>query len=232
MNKFVKQIIILAVCVMFIGFGASLTMKVSLGIGAYDAASMSISKALIVKVGSISMCVNIMCILLQLIVLKKEFKPLQFLQVGVAVLAGLAINFFLYNVLGGIPITNYVLRLILLLAGYTVCAVAVSVIMAINVVSMPLEGFCLALANRINMNFGKVRQYADIASICIVVILTLMFRTELTLREGTIIGMVIYGPMLDKFMNIFKPILIKYDLIITEGKNSNNVEKVIKTIEV
>lgn len=213
MNKFIKQLILLAIFVIGTGLGASLVITASLGIGAYDAAAMSISKVLTTKVGNISMIINVMCIVFQLIILKKAFKPLQFLQVGVAVLLGNVVNFFLYDVFAELIITNYILKLSILLLGCVVCAFSVAMIMAINIVSMPLEGFCMALSNKYNMNFGKVRQYADIISIVIVVILTLSFGLELTLREGTIIGMIIFGPMLDRFMNISKPALVKYNLI-------------------
>lgn len=213
MNKFVKQIIVLAICVIITGLGASLTMKASLGIGAYDAAAMSISKTLIIKVGTVAMCINILCVLLQIVVLKKKFKPIQFLQIGIAILLGTVINFFLYNIWSELAVSAYAAKFILFLLGIVICAFAVAVIMAINVVSMPLEGFCMALSEKININFGKVRQYADIASIGVVLIFTLIFSTQLTLREGTIIGMIIFGPLLDKFINLFKPVLSKFDLI-------------------
>lgn len=213
MNKGIRQIIILIISVIIIGFGASLTMKASLGIGAYDAAAMSISKTLVLKVGSVSMCINIICVLLQLIIVKKEFKPLQFLQIGVAVLSGVVINFFFYSVFSEIVISNYIIRFIMLVLGYIICAFSASIIMSINIVSLPLEGICLILSKKIGVNFGKVRQYADIVSILIVIILTLVFRIDLTLREGTILGMIIFGPMLDRFMNILKPTLTKFELI-------------------
>lgn len=231
MKKFIKQIITLAAFVAVIGFGASLTMKAALGIGAYDALSMSLSKAFFIKVGTIGMCTNITCIIMQLIILKKKFKLMQFLQVGVSVLVGIAINFSFYNVLGGIAVSNYILKLILLVTGYVICAIAVAVVMTINLVSMPLEGFCLVLADKFKLNFGRVRQAADIIFIAIVIIITLIFKTEITLREGTIIGMLIYGPMLHKFMNIIKPILVKFD-VVAFTENQSETDKRSKVIEI
>lgn len=213
MLKFIKQTLLLAIFVVIVGFGASLTMKADLGIGAYDAAAMSISRAILVKVGTVGMCINSMCIILQMIFLKKEFRPIQFLQIGVTILIGLTINFFLYNVLAGILIKQYFTRIIFLIIGYIICAFAASVIMTINIITLPLEGFCIVLSNKLNKNFGKIRQYADIVSIAVVVMVTIIFRTELTLREGTIIGMLIFGPMMNGFMNVIKPVLQRYDII-------------------
>lgn len=213
MKKFIHQIIVLAICVIITGFGASLTMKASLGIGAYDAAAMSVSQLLIIKVGTVAMCFNISCVLLQILVLKKEFKPLQFLQIGISILLGTVVNFFLYSILGQLSVSAYPARLMLFVAGIIICAFAVAIIMAINIVSMPLEGFCMAISNKLNINFGKIRQYADVISIAVAIAFTLLFGSALTLREGTILGMIMFGPLLDKFIKTFKPVLIKYDLI-------------------
>lgn len=213
MKKFIHQIIVLAICVIITGFGASLTMKASLGIGAYDAAAMSVSQLLIIKVGTVAMCFNISCVLLQILVLKKEFKPLQFLQIGISILLGTVVNFFLYSILGQLSVSAYPARLMLFVAGIIICAFAVAIIMAINIVSMPLEGFCMAISNKLNINFGKIRQYADVISIAVAIVFTLLFGSALTLREGTILGMIMFGPLLDRFIKTFKPVLIKYDLI-------------------
>lgn len=85
--------------------------------------------------------------------------------------------------------------------------------MLIDIISMPLEGVCLALSNKTNINFGRVRQYADVVLIALVLIFTFVFSTQLTLREGTILLMIIYGPLLDRFMKLFRTLLVKYDLI-------------------
>jgi uncharacterized membrane protein YczE len=213
MKKFIKQIIVLTLCVIITAFGATLTMKASLGVGAIDAAMLSISKILFIKVGTIAMLFNLTCIVLQMTFLKKEFKPLQLLQIGVAVLLGIVVNFFFYNIFAEFQVSSYVYRLIILLSGYVIISFVVSIIMSMNIVSMPLEGLCLVLSKKTSVNFGKLRQYVDVISICLVIILTLVLKVELTLREGTVLGMVIFGPMMDKFMRIIKPKLIKYDLI-------------------
>jgi uncharacterized membrane protein YczE len=213
MKKIIKQIIVLTICVVITAFGATLTMKASLGVGAIDAAMLSISKILFIKVGTIAMIFNLTCIVLQMTFLKKEFKPLQFLQIGVAVLLGIVVNFFFYNIFAEFQVTSYIYRFIILLSGYVIISFVVSIIMSMNIVSMPLEGLCLVLSKKTSINFGKLRQYVDVISICLVIILTLVLRAELTLREGTVLGMIIFGPMMDKFMRIIKPKLIKYDLI-------------------
>ena len=44
---------------------------------------------------------------------------------------------------------------------------------------------------------GKLRQRIDIVLVIISVVLTLIFGTDWTLREGTIIAALIFGPAMD-----------------------------------
>lgn len=213
MKKFIRQIFLLIICIITTGIGVSLIMKAALGIGAYDAAAVSISQVLRLKVGTVSMCANILCVGFQVIVSKKEFKTMQFLQIGIAILLGVVVNFLLYNILSQITVSVYVVKLVMFISGIIIGSFSVAIIMLIDIVSMPLEGVCLALSNKTNINFGRVRQYADVVLIALVLIFTLVFSTQLTLREGTILLMIIYGPLLDRFMKLFRTLLVKYDLI-------------------
>jgi uncharacterized membrane protein YczE len=213
MNKIVKQIIFMAIGVIITGIGASLTVKAAVGIGAWDALSLSVSSVIGMKIGTFSMIMNISCVVVQLIMLGKKFKPLMFLQVFVAVLLGYVVNFMLYDVLSGIVITQYYLNMILYLFGLLVIIFGVANVMTINFISFPLEGACIVIADRYHLNFGKVRQWADILSVLIAIAVALIFRNDLTVREGTIIGMFIFGPLLHQFMVALKPGLTKLDLV-------------------
>ena len=61
----------------------------------------------------------------------------------------------------------------------------------------PMEGCIQLLADRMGTTMGKLRQKIDIVLVIISVAISLVFGVEWTLREGTIIAMVIFGPMLD-----------------------------------
>ena len=213
MNKIVKQIIFMAIGVIITGIGASLSVKAAVGIGAWDALSLSVSSVIGMKIGTFSMIMNISCVVVQLVMLGKKFKPLMFLQVFVAVLLGYVVNFMLYDVLSGIVITHYYLNMILYLFGLLVIIFGVANVMTINFISFPLEGACTVIADRYHLNFVKVRQWADILSVLIAIAVALIFKNDLTVREGTIIGMFIFGPLLHQFMVGLKPGLEKLDLI-------------------
>ena len=213
MNKVISKCIISTLCVIIVGIGASLALKAAVGVGAWDALSQSISSGVYIKVGTISMFLNVSCVLIQLVLLKKEFKVLHAAQILVAVLLGVVVNFMLYDIFSKFIISNYFLNITLLLLGLVLCAVGVSVIMALDFISFPLEGACMVISKKLNKKFGMIRQLVDILSIVFALGFAFIFQQSITVREGTIIGMLIYGPMLDLFMKIIIPRLEQLDLV-------------------
>lgn len=225
MSKFMSKFIALTICIIITATGASLALTVAVGVGAWDALSQSISTVLGMKVGTFSMILNISCVLIQIILLKKEFKAIQLIQIFVSVLAGLIINFMYYDVFSHFAVDNYFVRLILLVLSQIICAIGVSSLMIIDFISFPLESCCMVVSKRINKNFGLLRQFVDIASIIIALVISLIFRSDISVREGTVIGMLTFGPMLNLFMKTFTPVLRKLNIVEEDlSLNENDLE--------
>lgn len=195
-----------------VGFGGSLTLKAAVGVGGYDAFIQSLSFLSGIKVGTIGIILNSSCVLGQLILLRKQFKLEHLLQLPFSLLLGIIINFFYYNVFGNLVIDIYVVNLSLLIIGFIIASAGVGGVMALNVVTFALEGFCLALANKANWKFPVVRQWADIISIILSIILTILFSLPLIIREGTLIGMLIFAPLMGFFMNKTLPVFKRLGL--------------------
>lgn len=213
MKKVINKSIIVAISMVITAIGASLGMKAAVGIGAWDALSQSISTVLNIKVGTFSMILNISCVLIQLILLKKEFKINHVIQIFVSVLIGVVVNFMFYEVLSKFTIDSYFISILLFTLSILVCAISVSVIMVINFVSFPLESCCMVIAKKTNKNFGLIRQAVDIIAVVIAIVIAVIFNNNITVREGTIIGMILFGPMLNIFMRAMNPGLKKLELV-------------------
>lgn len=198
--------------VVVVSFGASLTLKSAIGVGAWDALAQTGSEVTGIQVGTIGMVLNFICIFIQLIVLKKEFKTKHALQIGLSIVLGYTVNFFYYDVLGNIVISHYYTRILMLIIGYTINAFTVAVLMLLDVVTFALEGACNVVANKRGLNFPILRQKIDIICIVIVILMALVFKFSLLVREGTIIGMILFGPIMGVFLKYLKPIFQKYNL--------------------
>lgn len=202
-----------AIAMIITAIGASLGIKIAIGVGAWDALSQSISMVLGLKVGTFSMILNISCVLVQIFILKDVFRFNHLAQIGVSILLGTVVNFMIYKVLAEIAIDNYFISISLFILSVVMCALGIAMITAINLISFPLESCCMVLAKKINKNFGSIRQGVDIIAIVISLIITFIFKNSMTVREGTIIAMLIFGPMLDLFVKLMSPSLRKLSLI-------------------
>ena len=61
----------------------------------------------------------------------------------------------------------------------------------------PMEGCIQLITDRLGVPMGKFRQKIDIGLVLLSTVLTLIFGTEWTLREGTVIAALMFGPAMD-----------------------------------
>lgn len=217
MKKTILTFLFISINIVITGIGASLGIKAAVGVGAWDALSQSVSTVIGMKIGTFSMLLNISCVVVQLLMLGKKFKPISILQVFVAILLGNVVNFMLYDVYANLVINSYFLNLAIYVVSVLIIVVGVANIMAMNFISFPLEGACLVVSDRYNLNFGKVRQWVDIISIIIALVVAFVFKDNYTVGVGTVIGMVMFGPLLDRIMNFVRPKLDKMGLVYNQS---------------
>ncbi len=217
MKKTILTFLFISINIVITGIGASLGIKAAVGVGAWDALSQSVSTVIGMKIGTFSMLLNISCVVVQLLMLGKKFKPISILQVFVAILLGNVVNFMLYDVYANLVINSYFLNLAIYVVSVLIIVVGVANIMAMNFISFPLEGACLVVSDRYNLNFGKVRQWVDIIAIIIALVVAFVFKDNYTVGVGTVIGMVMFGPLLDRIMNFVRPKLDKMGLVYNQS---------------
>ena len=204
-----KRLLLCILMILLISLGASLTIKAAIGVGAWDALSVTGNSLTGIKIGTIQMLLNFICVGVQLVILKRDFQIRHVLQIGLSILIGIMVNFFLYIFLGHLLLTNYISRLVLFLIGIMIESFAMSIIMMLDVITFPLEGACMAFARRFGFQFHKVRQYSDIVFILIVFLTLILTKETVSIREGTVLMMLLYGPIMGFFMTKCKPFFQK-----------------------
>ncbi|MCC5894413.1 MAG: hypothetical protein JJU16_03055 [Alkalibacterium sp.] len=196
-----------------IALAISLMLKASVGVGAFDAFTQSVSLMAGIRIGTVAMTVNLLCVLGQLILLKKDFGFNRLLQIPMSILVGMLVNFFYYDLLGTAQIDNYVTALIIFFISMVTVAFSVSMIMTLNLITPPIESFCMALTKSVPLKFATIRQLVDIFCILVSVIITFTFGFTLPVREGTVIGMLIFAPLLGFFIEKIHPVLSKRGIV-------------------
>ncbi|MCQ9209929.1 YczE/YyaS/YitT family protein [Granulicatella seriolae] len=208
MNKSLRNVLLVVLGLVGVGAGVALSVKADIGMSSYDAFATTLANIVSIKVGTMTIIVNTVCVLIQLLFLRKNFEVRRLLQLVAAFVLGYIINFFLYNILGSFIPDNYIVRLIMFLSGQVLVAVSIALMLAINYVSMPLEPTVMVIADYLKKDFAKLRQALDGILIVIILVLTYIFKTDLTIREGTIIGFIIFAPIMNFFFKRFKSYLL------------------------
>ncbi|WP_423188666.1 YczE/YyaS/YitT family protein [Alkalibacterium sp. f15] len=188
-------------------------LKASVGLGPFDAVIQSISLLSGIRIGTVSMMLNLSCVIGQLIILKKDFGFNRFLQIPLSILIGILVNYFYYNLFASVEFNSYALSLIVFILGLVLAVFSVSMVMVLNLVTFPIESLCMALTKKIPLKFAVIRQIADILFVVISVALTIIFGLVPSVREGTIIGMLIFGPLMGFFIEKVHPVLTKRGII-------------------
>jgi len=133
----------------------------------------------------------------QIIIDKKDFRKTEFLQLLYITLGGTVLNFLLYTILKNVTFSFYPLRLIVCVLAFLVSAFGCTMVLETHLMRTPMEGCIQMIAERIGTTLGKLRQKIDIVLVIISVAITLIFKQDWTLREGTIIAALIFGPAMD-----------------------------------
>jgi len=172
-------------------------IKAGIGVLPVDAAITSIATLIGMKVGTFSMLFHGSFFLGQIAMERRNFKKTEFLQLLYITLGGSVLNFFLYTVLRDVSFSFYPLRLIVCVLAFAVSSFGCTLVLETHLMRTPMEGCIQMIAERIGTTMGKLRQKIDVVLVIISVVISLAFGVEWTLREGTIIAALIFGPMFD-----------------------------------
>lgn len=192
-----KKIALTILGIILVYGSVAFAIKAGIGVLPVDAAIATIADVLNIKVGTFSMVFHGSFFLGQIAIEKKNFRKTEFLQILYITLGGSVLNFILYTVLKSVSFSFYPVRLLVTVAAFIISAFGCTLVLETHLMRTPMEGCIQLLAERMGTTMGKLRQRIDIVLVLVSVVLTLIFGTEWTLREGTIIAAMIFGPAMD-----------------------------------
>lgn len=188
------------------GLGTSMSIEGAIGIGSFNALNYSLSSLFGIKIGTMTIILNLVFLFLYITLTNGKFIIKYILQLIAISSIGIVINFFTYNIFDKIEVNNYFISIIYLICGVVIGGISVAFILALDTMSFPVEAFCLEISNIKNIKFSKVRVFIDIISVSVSLMITLIFSCPLAIREGTILSLMLFstvtGYFLDKFVKI------------------------------
>jgi len=192
-----KKILRTVLGILLVYGSVAFAIKAGIGVLPVDAAITSVATLIGMKVGTFSMLFHGSFFLGQIAIEKKNFKKTELLQLLYITLGGSVLNFILYTVLRNVTFAFYPLRLVVCVLAFAVSAFGCTLVLETHLMRTPMEGCIQLLAERMGTTMGKLRQKIDVVLVLISVAITLLFGVEWTLREGTVIAALLFGPMMD-----------------------------------
>ena len=199
MKQILKRYLYFILGVAINSFGVAFITKSALGTSQISSVPYVLSRRFpSVSFGMTTFFVNLLFILIQAVLLKKNFQTVQFLQVAVNVLFSVLIDVSM-TLLSFFQPEAFGLRIVSLLAGCVILAVGISIEVAPDVLVVPGEGAVRAISQTTGLKFGSVKVYFDVSLIVIASALSFLFFGRL---NGVGLGTVISALTVGKFVNI------------------------------
>lgn len=219
-KQYIYRVLMLSLGIVISAFGMTLLIKSDLGQSTISGISNNIGIVTNIKTGTVLAGINYICFIGQIVLLRNDFKLIQIVQLLVTTLFGYIVNLFLYDIgfIANLELGNYGLKCLVLLVGIIFMAFGVGLMMIANLTFMPFEGFCNVIALKLRRQFGTIRRYVDIIFVILSLVIIIIFNIpNTTVREGTIIYTLVFGPMVNSFMKAIKNVLIKNNKVCTDS---------------
>jgi uncharacterized membrane protein YczE len=189
---------------LILSFGIALSIRTGLGVAPVSSIPYTLSKITGVSVGLTTTAFYWFCVLLQLFILKKDFKVRHLLQLIFAYAFGLFTDMSLFFT-RNLVIDLYPVRLLFLALSLILIAFGVFTVVLTDVVLNAPDGLVKTISERWNIKFSRVKSTFDILCVVTSVILSLSFTGGISgLREGTIISALSIGGLIGFFSKRYR----------------------------
>lgn len=189
-----KRYLLLLAGLSIMAFGVAFSIKASLGTSPISSIPYVVSLFAPLTVGTATIVMHCVFILLQILILRRNYHPIQLMQLPVAVFFGYLTDFGVWAV-RGIHCSTYWQQWIVCLIGILLVAAGVSLEVKAGVVVLAGEGVVLAICKVLpKIKFGYMKVGFDVTLVVIACVLSLGFTGRLQgVREGTVAAALLVG---------------------------------------
>lgn len=189
----IRRYLLLLAGLAIMAFGVAFSIKASLGTSPISSVPYVVSLFAPLTVGTATIIMHCVFILLQILILRKKYHPIQLMQLPVAFFFGYLTDFGVWAV-QGITCDHYLQQWLVCLIGIFLVAVGVSLEVKAGVVVLAGEGVVLAICKVLPVKFGYMKVGFDVTLVAIACVLSFAFTGRLQgVREGTVAAALLVG---------------------------------------
>ena len=192
-GELAKRYLVFLIGLFINSLGVSLITKANLGTSPISSIPYVLSLNFPFSLGQFTIFFSILLIVLQLLILRKNFKVESLLQIPVSLAFGyfidlcMALLFFIHP-------QAYVLKILYLLIGCVILGIGVYMEVLADVIMLPGESFVRAVVFQWKTEFGSTKIVFDVSMSVIAAVLSLVLAKRLDgVREGTVIAALLVG---------------------------------------
>ena len=198
-----KRSLMYVLSLAILALGITLNTKTQLGVSCIVSVPYVVSQLFRLPLGITTFVYYLLLILLQKLLLGREFHPLQYLQI----IASLVTSLFIQGWDLLLPVFQPLwLRILALVAGIVITGIGASLSLALDIVPNPADGLAHAVGKKLRRDVGLGKNLIDLVSIVIAGALGLLLRGRiLGLGIGTLCAMLLTG----RVMSLIHPRSVK-----------------------
>lgn len=205
-----KRIAVLIIGLWIMSIGIAFSIRAGLGTSPISSLPYTMSMLTPLSVGTATIVLHIVLISLQVIILRKNYKPIQLLQLPLALVFGILTDLS-NNMLSSLSPASYLESWIFCLIGIVLVALGVSAEVLSGTIPLAAEGLSLALTEATGRKFGTMKVTVDCSLVVLSLVLSLIFLHTLGgVREGTIAAALLVGTIARFVNKLLTPIRTKY----------------------
>lgn len=201
-----KRYIIFAIGLFINSLGVSFVTKANLGTSPISSVPYVLSLNFPFTLGNFTILFSLLLIVLQLIILRKNFKLEHVLQIPVSIVFGYFIDLTMI-LLQSVDPKSYIMKIIFLIIGCIILGFGVYLEVLADVAMLPGESFVRAVSSTWNTEFGVTKICFDVSITILAVIISFVLSHELNgVREGTVIAALLVGFIARNFQRFLNPL--------------------------
>ena len=216
-NQLIQRVLVYIFGLFVLAFGVAFAINSDLGVSPVNSLPYIISLITGFRMGMCVFAMFALFILLQIVILRKEFKWINLAQLIFAFIFGYFVD-ITRLILGEFFLPTYLGQLVMLGISIVLIACGIILFMDAKLINLPPEGLMAAITlKKPSWPFHRVKIAVDSAFVTTAILLSFIFLSAIYgVREGTVLSAILIGKIMPLVRKVISPIMGK---ILDNGKD-------------
>lgn len=199
-----RNLLVYAVGLFIYALGASISTKPHLGITPITSVGYITAYLTGVSLGTTLFVINVVLVLMQFALLRKDFQKRDWLQIPVSVMFSFFIDLTM-SFISWIQPTSFFMRWACFFLSMVFMGLGLSLVILSNAIVLPGDGLARVIAQKTGLEFGNAKVINDSIMVLITVVTSFSFLHRIEgIHVGTVIAACVLGNIAKGFMHILK----------------------------